>query len=75
MLKQRKTRYFIHQEIRITDNKTVIEHPSIEITKILKIKITIKKLTHLIIKGKFQDATFVGRNFIVKKLSRRCRKI
>ena len=36
-------RYFIQQKIRITDNIIVIEGPSVEITKILKIKITIKK--------------------------------
>ena len=36
-------RYFIHQKLRITDNRTVLEDPSVEITKILKIKITIKK--------------------------------
>ena len=42
MLNQRKTRYFIHQEIRLTDNKIVIEDPSVEITKILEIKITMK---------------------------------
>ena len=52
-------RYFIHQKIRITDN-VVKEDPSIEITKILKIKITIKKRTHLIIKGKFQNFNFCG---------------
>ena len=43
MSNQRKMRYFIHQEIRITDNKIVLEDPSVGITKILKIKITIKK--------------------------------
>ena len=42
MLNQRKMKYFIHQEIRITDKKIVIEDLSIEITKILKIKIVIK---------------------------------
>ena len=36
-------RYFIHQKIRIKNNKIVIEDPSVEITKILKIKIKIKK--------------------------------
>ena len=35
-------RYFIHQEIRITENKILIEDSPIEITKILKTKITIK---------------------------------
>ena len=65
MSNQRKMRYFIHQEIRITDNKIVLEDPSVGITKILKIKITIKKWIDL--KGKFQDATFVGQNFIGKK--------
>ena len=43
MLNQRKTRYLIHQEIRITDNKIVIEDPSIVTIKILKTKITIKQ--------------------------------
>ena len=42
MLKQKKMRYFIHQEIRITDNKIVIEDTSIEIPSILKMKITKK---------------------------------
>ena len=36
-------RYFINQKIRITDNIIDMEDPSVEITKILKIKITIKK--------------------------------
>ena len=36
-------RYFIHQQIQITDNIIVLEDLSVEITKILKIKITIKK--------------------------------
>ena len=43
MLNQRKIRYFIHQKLRITDNIIILKDPSIEITKILKIKITIKK--------------------------------
>ena len=43
MLNQKKTKYFIHQEIRITDNKTVIEDPSTVTTKILKTKITTKQ--------------------------------
>ena len=43
MLNQKKMRYFILQKLRITDNIIVIEDPSVEITKILKIKITIKK--------------------------------
>ena len=43
ILNQRKMRYFINQKIRITDNIIVMQGPSVEITKILKIKITIKK--------------------------------
>ena len=34
ILNQRKMRYFINQKIRITDNIIVMEHPSVEITKI-----------------------------------------
>ena len=43
MLNQRNMRYFIQQKIRITDNIIVLEDPSVEITKILKIKIRIKQ--------------------------------
>ena len=60
--------YFIYQEIRITDNKISIEDSLIEITNILKTKITIEKLTHLIIKREFQDATFADQNFIREKI-------
>ena len=60
--------YFINQEIRITDSKIAREDSLIEITNILKTKITTEKLTHLIIKGKFQDATFTDQNFIRKKI-------
>ena len=63
------------KKIWITDNIIVLEDTSVEITKILQIKITIKKWIHLKIKEKYQDATFVGQNFIGKKLSRCCRKI
>ena len=54
---------------------TVIENPSIEITKILKIKITIKEWRHLIVKDKILDTTFAGQNFIGKKTVQMLRKI
>ena len=60
--------YFINQEIRITDNKIARVDSLIEITNILKTKITIEKLTHLIIKREFQDATFADQNFIREKI-------
>ena len=47
MLNQGKMRYFIKQKIRITDNIIVLEDPSVEIMKILKIKLTKRKVNPL----------------------------
>ena len=63
MLKHMKTRYFIHQEIGITNNKIVIEDPSIEVTKILKIKIRIKKMNPLNNQGEISRCNFCGSKF------------
>ena len=56
-------RYFIHQKIRIKNNKIVIEDPSIEITKILKIKIKIKKVNPVNNKGEISRYNFCGSKF------------
>ena len=62
MLNQRKLRCFIHQEIRITDNKIVIEDSSVEITRILKIKKN-KKMSQFNNKGEISRCNFYGSKF------------
>ena len=52
--------FIIKTEVHKIDVKPEEEDPLIEISIILKIKITMKKRTHSITKRKFQDTTFVG---------------
>ena len=52
--------FIIKTEVHKIDVKPEEEDPLIEITIILKIKITMKKRAHSITKRKFQDTTFVG---------------
>ena len=56
-------RYFIHQKIRITDNKIVIEDPSKETIKNLKNKNYNRKMNPLNNKGKIARRTFCGSKF------------
>ena len=67
--------FIIKTEVHKIDVKPEEEDPLIEITIILKIKITMKKRTHSITKRKFQDKLLWVKISLEKKLFRCRRKI